>query len=181
VGDAMIFDDYYAWLLDKVKMPHGEYENYSLLMQYLYTNDFRYFLIMDSNRAEGGLALRSIYADEAGVYLEDVKDGECSILEMLISLAENMHMNADRPTSEWFWEMISNLGLLAYDDSSYDEIRVERILDRWMFREFDKSGHGSIFPIPNSYDLQEDMRGMEIWNQMNKYLLVNYPVGDWIK
>ena len=176
----MIFDDYYAWLLEKVKMPHGEYGNYQLLMQYLYTNDFKYFLVMDENRAEGGIALRSIFAQEVGVYLEDVKDGPCSILEMLIALAENMYSYADKLTCEWFWEMIGNLGLIIFDDESFDEAEVSKRLDIWMYREFDKSGRGSIFPIPESYDVG-DMRNMEIWNQMNKYLLINYPIGNWIE
>lgn len=174
----MINDDYYAWLLDKVDALHGEHENYLLLMQYLYTNDFRYVLSMDANRAKGGLSLRSIYAMSAGVYLEDVKDGPCSILEMLVALADNMYMYTDEPTSKWFWEMIENLGLMIYDDNNYNENYISQKINAWMDRNFDMSGHGSIFPLPEEIDI--DSRSMEIWNQMNKYLLIHYPVGDWI-
>lgn len=174
----MMRDDYYAWLLDKVNVLHGEYENYSLLVQYLYANDFRYVLNMDANRAKGGLALRSIYAMQAGVYTEDVKEGSCSILEMLVALGENMYMYTDIPTSKWFWEMMENLGLMIYDDRDYDEFEVSRKINAWMDRDFTQSGQGSIFPLPDEFT--GDSRSMEIWNQMNKYLLTYYPVGDWI-
>lgn len=174
----MINDDYYAWLLDKVDAFGEEFRGYDKLLSYLYTNDFRYVLNMDANRAKGGLGLRSIYAMLAGVYLEDVKDGPCSILEMLVALADNMYMYTDEPTSKWFWEMLSNLGLLIFDDRNYDEFEVSRRLNTWMDREFDKSGQGSIYPLPEEIDI--DSRNMEIWNQMNKYLLVHYPVGDWL-
>ena len=53
----MIFtnDDYFNWLLEKVGVLHGEYENYSLLVQYLYSREYEYLIAMDSNRASGGL------------------------------------------------------------------------------------------------------------------------------
>lgn len=174
----MMQDDYYAWLLDKVDALHGEYENYSLLMQFLYANDFKYVLSMDANRAKGGLALRSIYAMQEGVYLEDVKDGPCSILEMLIGLADNMYMYTNEPTSRWFWEMIANLGLMICDDNNCDEDFISQKLSVWMDRKFDKSGQGSIFPLNEEFT--GDSTHMEIWNQMNKYLLIHCPVGDWI-
>lgn len=171
-------DDYYDWLLNMIDVLHGDYSNYKLLMKYMYTHEFRYVLSMDANRAKGGLSLRSLYAMEAGLYLEDVKEGPCSILEMLIGLANNMYMYTDIPTFKWFWEMMENLGLMFFDDDNYDENYISERLDCWMDREFDKSGQGSIFPLGE--DFSGDARTIEIWNQMNKYLTINYPIGDWL-
>lgn len=174
-----MIDEYYAWLLDKIDASNEAYKAHELLLEHLYTHDFRYVLSMDSNRAKGGLALRNIYAMMAGLYIEDVKEGPCCILEMLIALSENMYMCTDLPTSKFFWELIDNLGLFVYDDYHFDPDEVSIILSNWMDRQFNKSGQGSIFPLPDYVDC--DSRNMEIWNQMNRYLLVNYPVGDWIE
>ena len=174
-----MMDEYYAWLLEKIEASDEAYQGHELLLEHLYTHDFRYVLSMDSNRAKGGLALRNIYAMMAGLYIEDVKDGPCTILEMLVALAENMYMCTDLPTAKFFWELIDNLGLMRFDDAHFDPDEVSIILSNWMDRQFEKSGQGSIFPM--SEEFADDFRNMEIWNQMNKYLLVNYPVGNWIE
>lgn len=176
----MIFtnDDYFNWLLEKVGVLHGEYENYSLLVQYLYSREYEYLIAMDSNRASGGLALRSLYADQAGVYLEDVKDGPCTVMEVLVSLAVHMNEYAGLEVKECFWEMVDNLGLMAYDDLSYSDVAVKKIIDVWLYRQFDENGYGSPFPFVDKS--QGDARSIELWNQMHKYLVAKYPPGDWI-
>lgn len=173
----MIFDDYLNWLLEQVGVLHGEYENYSLLMQYLYSREYEYLLVMDSNRASGGLSLRSLYADYAGVYKEDVKDGPCTVLEVLVSLAMYMNEYASIEVKDCFWEMIENLGLMEYDDSAYDEGAVGHVIDIWLYRQFDEHGNGSPFPTDGD---DVDARSMELWNQMHRYLVSKYPPGNWI-
>ena len=176
----MIFtnDDYFNWLLEKVGVLHGEFENYSLLVQYLYSREYEYMIALDSNRASGGLALRSLFADDVGIYKEDVKDGPCTLLEALVALAIHMADYTTKEVKDCFWEMLENLDLMRYDDQSYNEAKVSSIIDIWLYRQFDEDGSGSPFPLGDTS--QGDTRSMETWNQMHKYLVAKYPPGDWI-
>ena len=135
-------------------------------------------LLLDENRAKSGLNLRAVFAFESGVYNEDVHDGPCSVLEMLVALAENIATEAGDFVSKWFWEMISNLELMNCSDENYNANYIDARLDIWMRRQYDASGKGNIFEIPN---FDGDMRNMEIWNQKNAYLTELYPQEtDWL-
>lgn len=71
-----------------------------------------------------------------GVLLDD------SVLEMLIALSIRLEEHImDDPeigdrTGQWFWNMITNLGLGSMDDRKFNENRVEdivtRFLERWL-------------------------------------------------
>lgn len=169
--------DYYVWLLDSIGVMGEEYVNYKLLAHHLFTSEYEYGLEMDRNRAMAGLNLRSLFAQESGVYLEDVYEGPCTVLEMLIALANDIAFDTSTPVKEWFWEMADNLGLLYFDDQHFDKEEVSYILNIWMERQYDSCGHGSIFPI-DSFD--GDMRSMEVWSQKNAYTTRFYPVGNWL-
>lgn len=172
-------DDYYAWLLKRIEVVDGcEYEDYTKLVYYLYSREYYYILEKDANREKGGLSLRSLYASERGFYLEDVKDGPCTVLEMLIALSQNIYMCTDTPLAKWFWEMIGNLDLLNQTNTNYDENYISSKIDTWLNRKFSLNGEGSLFPLGEDYD--GDSRSMEIWDQMNTYLVKFYPVGKWI-
>lgn len=124
---------------------------------------------MDRNRAADGIDLRYKYGCD-----NDILDEPCSILEMLIALAvriENQIMNdydsGDR-TSQWFWLMLTNLGLNRMDDDHYDEETVDWFLDRFLNREYDCNGEGGgLFILERPFD---DLREVEIWVQANWYL-----------
>ena len=167
--------DYYVWLLESIGVVHGEYENYKLLVHYLFASEFKYILEMDENRAMAGLNLRSLFSQESGVYLEDVYTGPCTVLEMLIALANDIAFDTSTQVKEWFWEMADNLGLLYFDDQHFDKEEVRCILNIWMERQYDSCGHGSIFPV-ESFD--GDMRSLEIWSQKNAYMTRLYPVNN---
>ena len=69
--------------------------------------------------------------------------------------------------SQWIWEMIRSLGLESTTDDRFDEKEVYDIIDRFLDREFDPDGKGSLFWIPNC---RFDLRDTEIWIQMLWYL-----------
>jgi len=79
-------------------------------------------------------------------------------------------VGSDR-TAYWFWEMMDNLGLTAYDDDSYVDLDgttyVEQIIDEFVNREYDYDGTGGIFPLKHA---EKDQRNVEIWYQMSAYL-----------
>lgn len=169
--------DYYMWLIDSVDVLYGRHENYLLLMQHLFTTKYEYAFEMDRNRAMAGENLRVLFAQEAGLYLEDVNDGPCNVLEMLIALAKSIAFDTSTSVSRWFWEMIRNLGLMSQDDEHFDRTKVNDVLGAFMQRTYQPSGEGSLFPIRN---FKGDMRKMELWDQKNVYLTTLYPVGNWL-
>lgn len=170
--------DYYMWLLAKVDALHRGGKSYSYLMQLLFTTKYEYAFAMDSNRAMAGENLRSIYALEAGLYLEDVYEGPCTVLEMLIALADTIAFDMNDFSSEWFWHFLDNLGISEESDEVYDENYILDRLYTWMDHKYEMDGTGSLFPLKET---NRDCRNMEIWDQMNAYLVENFPVGNWIE
>ncbi len=170
--------DYVVWLLDRVGVIHGRYRNYISLMNLLLSTTYEYAFEMDGNRAKAGENLRSIFALEAGLYLEDTFDGPCTVLEMLIALSDNLAFDTNDSTEKWFWEILSNLGIANQDDEHFDENYIYRVLVRWMNHQYEENGNGSLFPLNHPIN---DCRNMEVWDQKNAYLVEKYPVGNWIE
>ena len=171
---ARLWDEYGIWLVNHVRFRK---RGFTQLMEKLHDTEFIYILDRDRNRADDGISLREEFYREKdvdlGVY--DHRD-DCSVLEMLVALAERITDeyigNPDdlRPDLI-FWDMITSLGLGHMDDRRYNNQEVNYKLHRWMYRDFDYDGRGSIFPIENP---RRDQREIEIWAQMNEYLMERY-------
>jgi hypothetical protein len=92
---------------------------------------------------------------------------------MLVALAlrceENIMDDPDmgNRTGQWFWIMISNLGLGAMRDSRFNERRAEVVIDRLLSRDYEPDGEGGLFTVKGC---KHDMRTVEIWHQMCWYL-----------
>ena len=115
-----MYGDYYNWLVDLIEAgPGTAHEDYTSLIHELYLLKYRWQFELDENRAIAGLALRDRYAYEAGVDRAEMSDGPCSVLEMLIGLADVMSQTFDDTVSRWFWEMIGNLNLDHFSDGNY--------------------------------------------------------------
>lgn len=159
---------------------YGENENhisYRLLFSELYSIEFDYSMTMDANREADGVNLRYRFGYEhqfedpmIASYLDD---RDSSVLEMILALALRceesiMHDQAigDRK-GQWFWNMINNLGLGHMNDKNFDPDEVHEIIFRWLDREYDPDGKGSLFYVPG---IDRDMRKIEIWQQMYLYL-----------
>ncbi len=70
-------------------------------------------------------------------------------------------------TSQWFWGMITSLGLGGMYDSLFDERLVQDIVTTFLNREYEPNGRGGLFTIR---DAHRDMRNIEIWYQMHDYI-----------
>lgn len=155
---------YFDWLCSIVSGSR----DYRRLLRQLYETEFIFEMGMDENRAVDGIDLRYRYSPDG----RDVPNTNCSILEMMIALARRMDnimydSNFGNRTSQWFWEMVSSLGLGGFTDSRYDPKTVDDILGKFMMHEYEHDGRGGLFTIPNSPD---DLSSVEIWYQMNWYL-----------
>ena len=167
-----IKEDYYKFLTQKV------YNNnpikYDKLLSLLFDYKFVPIIDMDDNRSEDGINMRYLYSiSEYQVYprrlinsaLNDI--GECTMLELMVGLAERVSIHIMGDIKNLFWEMIGSLGLSRYNDNNYNEASIIYILDRFIAREYDSDGKGSLFYIKN---YNGDMRRLEIWYQVFAYL-----------
>ena len=170
-----VVNSYFNWLYETVcENRFSEEVSYKKLLTQLHNTEFRYILLMDDNRAEDGLCLRDRFADKCDIPdIDRYLHGPCSVLEMMVALAircEESTMDdpkyGDR-TGQWFWLMVGNLGLGAMKDVRYDKAHVRKVLEKFLNREYEYDGRGSLFHIRNC---DTDLRNIEIWNQMWWYM-----------
>lgn len=145
---------------------------------HLHNIEFTYVMPQDRNRAEDGLDLRYKFAVSQGYkssadLVVNYLGGSCSVLEMMVALAiycEESLMDDPRlgdRTGQWFWEMITNLGLGAMYNSHFDREFVDEVIGRFLNRDYRPDGKGGLFRVR---DPGPDMRDMEIIAQLYRYL-----------
>ena len=168
-------EEYFEWIYDLVCSDrYSKSISYRKLLTYLHNTEFVYTIRKDRNRASDGIGLRDRFVDDKGYnpYVADYIDGPCSVLEMMVALAiRGEESLMDDPmlgnrTAQWFWGMITSLGLGGMYDSLYDERLVEEIVTRFLNREYEPDGRGGLFTVRNAH---RDMRDIEIWYQWNDY------------
>ena len=174
----IVENQYFDWLYDYVckNKSHGN-TTYKKLLMTLHDIEFIFSVPNDINRAIDGEDLRyrfSLYFEEKeNISLPARIKGPCSVLEMMIALAircEETIMDdtlyGDR-TSQWFWNMMNNLGIGLMTDDIYDRDFVKRKIDTFLNREYEPNGKGGLFYIR---DCEEDLTKFEIWAQLCWYL-----------
>lgn len=170
-----IYEQYFNWLCDVVNVSTVSYDK---LLRLLHRTKFRWINIRDKNRAEDGTDLRFRFRKSIdGLSRNEVlnwHDKEpCSVLEMMIALAiraEEQIMDdpqVGNRTTQWFWGMISSLGLTGMSDDMFDLIEVKDVIERFLNREYSPDGKGGLFTIR---DCEYDLRDVEIWTQLCWYL-----------
>lgn len=171
-------NEYFNWMYNLVCSEKSfKSVSYRTLLTYLNKTEFNYILPMDGNRAEDGTDLRYRFG-----YENDIPDYEiaayldnrpCSILEMMVALSirceENIMDNPDigNRTGQWFWSMIKSLGLYSMNDSHFERNKADKIIKRFLNRDYKINGEGGLFTIPN---YRKDLRYVEIWYQAMWYL-----------
>lgn len=171
-----LINEYFEWMYQLV-CKDAKGLSYRKLLCKLFDTPFNYTIAMDGNRAEDGVDLRYRFGYECGfdnsAVASCLDDKDCSVLEMMVALAirceEHIMDNPDigDRTGKWFLDMIVNLGLEKMTDDHFDKRYVERILDRFLNREYERNGNGGLFTVHHS---RIDMRSAEIWYQAMWYL-----------
>ena len=158
-------NEYFCWLTSIIAPP---YCPYNALLEALYTTAFEPIVPLDDNRACDGISLRHEYFLQTGLDILN-PDCACSMLEMMVALAirlENEYMSntayGDR-TSNWFWMMITNLGLGNMTNDKFDHELFASIMTTFMNNHYTYDGQGGLFYIKNT---SEDLRVHQIWTQM---------------
>lgn len=167
--------EYFDWLCNMVCADrYSEEISFKKLLTTLHETEFIFINQMDSNRASDGVAMRRKYALEQGNdKLADGIEGPCSIFEMMVALAVRCEHTimldpavGDR-TGQWFWGMVTNLGLGSMEDNRYDERFANKTIATFLNREYEADGKGGLFTVKNC---EKDLRDAEIWFQMCRYL-----------
>ena len=70
-------------------------------------------------------------------------------------------------TQQWFWGMLSNIGIGMMSDDIYDDKYVNERIYRFLERRYEPNGKGGLFYIRNC---DQDLRDVEIWTQVCWYL-----------
>ena len=169
-----IRNSYFEWMADLVCGNRFSKEiSYRKLLMLLHTIEFRYSVPRDENRARDGINLRYRYSFLNGYDdLSEFIEGPCSVLEMMVSLSiecEEIMSDAaygDR-TAQWFWGMVSSLGLNDMYDKNFDKQNVIDRVNRFLDRDYAPNGKGGLF---TARSLRRDMRKLEIWYQMQEFL-----------
>lgn len=163
---------YLKWLYNEISSIETTRppRTYWHLLKHMFKKEFIWFVPNDDNRAEDGKALRDTFLQSQRIYDEDPfwLHEACSVLEMVVTVANKLEFVTDEPADHWFWRLISNLKLSQYTDRSYNGKEVEDILDQLIWRTYDYNGSGGLFPLENP---EEDQKDVEIWYQLNSYLL----------
>lgn len=173
--EVQVVNDYFEWLYNYVcKGRVNNKVSYRKLFMFLHSKEFIYYIRNDVNRARDGADLRYRFAmlkdDE---HLLKFLEGPCSVLEMMVALAircEETIMDdtnyGDR-TGQWFWNMLSNLGISFMTDDRFDYDFAEEKIFNFLERRYDPDGKGGLFYIKGCED---DLRDIEIWTQLCWYL-----------
>lgn len=187
--DERLLIDYFDWLYAMMcEERPGINNSYRKLFDLLHNVRFEYsqLIPMDRNREMDGKNLRYRFAriqahddiveeiyDELNSALDDILGGGCSVLEMIAALAlrcEETIMDDPRygdRTRQWFWQMLKNIGLSTMTDDRFDDDAADRKLNNFIFRQYEPNGKGGLFYIR---DCKEDLRDIEIWQQLCWYL-----------
>lgn len=177
--DPVIDEGYLEWLYSQVGAATNRNparSHWSLTKQ-LHTKPFRWFVHHDDNRAIDGIALRQEFLMESQLAADPVWLGmEASMLEVLVALARRAAFVSDGVSLEWFWKMLQNLELHRFTDDIYDEAiyeAVDRILETVLDRRYRANGLGGLFPLHHAH---QDQRAVELWYQLNFYILENTDI-----
>lgn len=175
-----LIEGYRDWLYNIVLL--DDYcDRYEMLLDYLFSRRFTWFVEHDDNRAEDGFLLRRDFMQDYEI-TDDAWYKElpqrCSMLEMMIALACRCEDILYEPeygdrTALWFWEMVWNVGLGRMDDEQFDELYCDICVNQLLDRLYDKNGEGGLFPCKNG-DI--DMTKAEIWYQMNVWIEENFDI-----
>lgn len=176
--DEELNERYLNWLYSQVasvKTRARKSTHWSLLRQ-LHATIFVAFVPHDENRIADAIDLRHEFLAENEDEQGDLEwtRSPCSMLELLIVLSRHLSFEMDDPAKPWFWHLIEELDLEQFNDREYNldaEMDVAEILDRVIWRTYKPDGKGGLFPLR---DPVEDQRKVELWYQLNAYLLEQF-------
>lgn len=169
---------YFEWLYSQVASVKNQNisRTYDRLFEIFFTKEFIWSHPRDANFAQYGIDLRADFLREMPFSADDdpgFMHEACSVFELLIALAKKLAFDdiEERDLAYWFWEMIENLGLKAFNDAKFrsgrDEAYIHGVLDKVLNREYDSKGNGGLFPLRQA---RKNQRKEDLLYQAEAYL-----------
>jgi len=171
--DEPLEEVYFNWLYSKVASVDVPTPSltYVKLLRLLHSVEFVWLLSGDDNRKEDGLEIRHEFLNQSRMDQDPSWTLlGCSTLEMLIAFSRRTEWeNDDISAREWFWIFLTHLGLNELNDAQGNfEHYVRDILQTFIWRTYDRTGHGGMFPL---HDTNNDQREIEIWYQFCEWMV----------
>lgn len=170
---AKLREAYFQWLINQVQ--HGQV--YLGLLRLMHQREFVWLVPNDDNRLADGTSLRVEYLNQIHQRQRLAKEhfGPCSILEVLISISRRLEFIAGGSPDVWALNLLDNLKLLdMLDPLSHNQARkIEKVLDKLIWRTYRPDGYGGFFPLRHP---PEDQTKAEIWYQMAAYVNEIHPL-----
>lgn len=159
---------YYEWLISQIHIPNGK--DYGDLFDRMHNLEFVWTVPNDDNRVADGLELRIVFGHEQNFDPKKLILEGVTFLEVLIALSRRLEFTAGGNAHQWAWRLLKNLHLTKMSTPLTEEksIKMDDILDAVIWRTYQPNGQGGFFPL--NYP-EEDQRKIEIWYQMNKYVI----------
>lgn len=168
---------YFNWLCSQVATARYRLR-YSKLLTKLYFADYEWTIPNDANRADDGMGLRYLFAQENDYSEAEMEctmaQKQCCVLEMMVALVircESDYLGnpdvVDHKMSV-FMEMLKSMDIHTMENDVYNDGIVENALVKFMSHQYSPDGKGSIFYVPQA---AIDMRKEELWSQMNQWVL----------
>lgn len=151
-------------------------QDYSMLLATLMKIDFEPYYQEDIRRGADGLELRNHFASVSNVsnekFIQDIGYTSCSMLEMMVALSLRMEdIMADQVgnrTNIWFKRMLYSLGLYEMTDDNFNQEYIMNCINKFKNVDYEYNGKGGLFTLNQP---TQDIRKLEIWNQMNLYIV----------
>lgn len=173
---------YLDWVSSQV-LSRYEKNKYSKLLHFLSETPFCYVIQGDRNRVKDAIFMRRTWADENNVIFDvpdnEIYNGSCSVLEMLVSFAKRIDkewtgVESDDHPEQIFAIFMTNLELDVYSDDRYNPNIVEDIVYKWMYGKIKRNGEGGLFPLYDKKSRHIDQRNKEMWLQMMPWINENF-------
>lgn len=169
---------YLSWLyrqVANVKTRRGARTHWSLFKQ-MQDTIFVAIVSHDENRCADAKDLRYEFLAETEDEPGDPEwtGSPCTMLELFVVLSRALSFETDDPVNLWFWHLMEELDLEQFNDRKYDKHAQEVIsdtMDRVIWRNYEPNGHGGLFPLREP---PEDQRKVELWYQLNAYLIEQF-------
>ena len=177
---------YFDWLRTEAFSIREERRVYEGVVRSLHDIPFYWTIWSDENRAGDAISYRQFdflgsLQDFAGFnqeWLNQWAMAAPSVLEVLLGMARRWAYYFEQPVSFFFDHLFKNMEFHLYPGRSLPVKSQEAIrnrVDDWLTRQFQSDGRGSPFPVDHQqvFDIV-DMRGLDIWAQMNMYSAVHF-------
>lgn len=172
--------EYSKWLTKQIGDSTYKNKSYSILFKILFNIYFTPILELDKNRTSDIVSLlrepyintinrKQLFTDkDVNSFLSETP----RFLELIISLGMRIdsdflrEINGVDNSRIYFWMILKNLELLQYDDDSFKEENVLKIIDiltKVNTRTYTFNGKGGLFPLEYT---EIDQRNVQIWDQM---------------